>query len=121
MKKLIIIYKRRLQKLRETAALEGRSVDPEILIEIEDIEKKIEKLQEDLKTLESNGRNEESLRFLPTFAADTTAKRRVKIYIEGDISSLSADHQSAAIDSFAGAMGISRQEIEVYCVYAGSK
>lgn len=44
---------RRLQKLKEKRALEGMSVDPKILIEIEDIEALIEKLQIELKTIES--------------------------------------------------------------------
>ncbi len=46
--KLIIIYDRRLQKLKEQQALAGISVDPKILIEIEDIEAKIAELQTEL-------------------------------------------------------------------------
>jgi hypothetical protein len=45
---LIINHQRRLQKLREQQALQGLSVDPKILIEIEDIEKEIEKLEIEL-------------------------------------------------------------------------
>jgi serine/threonine protein kinase len=119
-KKLIVNFERRLQKLREQQALEGRTLDPKILIEIEDIKTAIEELQTDLKALENNGVNEETLRVTSELAEDITHKRRVTIYIKDDISSLSADRQSAAIDSFAGAMGISRQEIEVYRVYPGS-
>jgi hypothetical protein len=44
-KKLISHHSRRLQKLKEQQALEGISVDPKILIEIEDIEAQIDKLQ----------------------------------------------------------------------------
>ena len=43
-KNLVTAYNRRLQKLKERQALEGTSVDPLILIEIEDIEAKIKEL-----------------------------------------------------------------------------
>ena len=41
-KRLIVNHERRLQKLKEQQAIEGRSADPKILIEIEDIEKTID-------------------------------------------------------------------------------
>ncbi|MCB0191464.1 MAG: ATP-binding protein [Anaerolineae bacterium] len=44
-KQLIASHQRRLHKLKELQALAGASVDPRILIEIEDIETKIEELQ----------------------------------------------------------------------------
>jgi len=47
--KLIQIYTRRLQKLQEQQAVHGLSTPPAILIEIEDIEQKIEMLQVDLQ------------------------------------------------------------------------
>ncbi len=50
-KKLISIHNQRLQKLREQRALLGLFVDPQILIEIEGIEAKIEKLQAELRAL----------------------------------------------------------------------
>jgi len=50
--KLIRIHNRRLQKLREKQALSGRSIDPGISIEIEDIESKVKKLATELKNLE---------------------------------------------------------------------
>jgi tetratricopeptide (TPR) repeat protein len=48
-KKLIINHQRRLQLLKEQRALQGTLVDPRILIEIEDIETELEKLQTQLK------------------------------------------------------------------------
>jgi hypothetical protein len=50
-KKLIINHRRRLQKLRERQALEGMSVDPRVLIEIEDIEARLAELQLKLKKI----------------------------------------------------------------------
>jgi len=41
---------RRLQKLKEVRALEGKSVDPRVLIEIEDIQEEIKKLQKEVET-----------------------------------------------------------------------
>lgn len=52
LEKLIKEHNRRLQKLKEQEARYGYSVDPGILLEIEDIEAKLEKLQAELKMLE---------------------------------------------------------------------
>ena len=52
-KKLIENHYRRLQRLREQQALEGISVDPKIVIEIEDIQASIEELQTELKRVEA--------------------------------------------------------------------
>ncbi len=51
-KKLITNHYRRLQKLKEQQALHGTSTDPGILLEIEDIEEKVEKLQTELRELD---------------------------------------------------------------------
>lgn len=48
--KLIVLYNRRLQKLREQEALKGISTPPEILIEIENLEDKLAGLQAELET-----------------------------------------------------------------------
>lgn len=53
LKKMIVNYSRRLEKLREHQALYGLSVDPKIIIEIEDIEAQIKNFQAKLKQLES--------------------------------------------------------------------
>ena len=50
-KKLIIEYSRRLQKLKEKKARLGVSADPSLDIEIEDIEAELEKLQTQLESL----------------------------------------------------------------------
>jgi hypothetical protein len=52
-KKLVHNYSRRLQILKEQQALRGINTPPEIVIEIEDIEAKIEKLQTELVELEN--------------------------------------------------------------------
>jgi hypothetical protein len=51
-KELIITYARRLQKLKEQRAYQGSSADPKILMETEDIEVEIEKLQVHSKNVE---------------------------------------------------------------------
>ncbi len=48
LERLITNYQFRLQKLKEQQALEGLSVDPKILYEIENIEAELKKLQEEL-------------------------------------------------------------------------
>jgi hypothetical protein len=55
-KKLITYHTRRLQKLKEQKALEGRSVDPKILIEIEDIDTEIKNLQIQLEEISRGGK-----------------------------------------------------------------
>jgi 8-oxo-dGTP pyrophosphatase MutT (NUDIX family) len=52
--KLIVRYNRRLQKLKEQQAITGFNVSPQTLMEIEDIELEIEKLQSELVTLEKD-------------------------------------------------------------------
>jgi WD40 repeat protein len=53
LKKLIDHHKRRLQKLKEQQAIKGISTEPEILIEIEDIDAEIEKLRVELRETQS--------------------------------------------------------------------
>lgn len=65
-KTLIIEKRRRLQKLKEQEARYGFSVEPSILLEIEDIEAELEDLQLQLKALEAV---EES----PTLESDSPA------------------------------------------------
>jgi hypothetical protein len=48
--KLIAIHIRRLQKLQEQRAMYGSSVDPRVLLEIEDIEKEIARLRSSFET-----------------------------------------------------------------------
>lgn len=56
-KKLIDINQRRLQKLKEQEAMYGKSVEPSILLEIEDIEDKLKALKSELAILESSSSN----------------------------------------------------------------
>ncbi len=53
-RRIIKNNERRLQVLREQEALDGRSVDPAVLLEIEDIQKNIEDLEAELILLEGN-------------------------------------------------------------------
>jgi hypothetical protein len=55
--RLIYLHNRRLQKLREQVALYGISVDPRILMEIEDIEKQIAQLQHLLDLDQANNQS----------------------------------------------------------------
>ena len=54
LKRLITIQTRRLQKLKEKKARKGVNADPELLIEIEDIEEELEALQAELDQIEAN-------------------------------------------------------------------
>jgi hypothetical protein len=74
-KQLIFNHSRRLQILKEQQALEGQSVDPNILIEIEDIEAKLENLQAALEELAETGEESPappSLRFSDLEEPQTT-------------------------------------------------
>lgn len=51
-KKLIRAHNRRMQVLKEQKAIQGVSVDPKIVIEMEDIEAEVEKLEADLKEID---------------------------------------------------------------------
>jgi len=61
LKKLIEIYNRRLQVLKEKAALYGLETPAHILIEIEDLEAEIEQLQDKLSVSEDNADADKSL------------------------------------------------------------
>jgi hypothetical protein len=61
LQQLIATHKSRLQKLKEQEALYGISVDPRVLIEIERIEEKIAKLQDELSELTSDETSASSL------------------------------------------------------------
>lgn len=56
-KKLLIISQRRLQKLKEQKALKGSDTPPHILIDIEDTEEEVNKLQAELQKPESDDSN----------------------------------------------------------------
>ncbi len=53
-KNLIANHNRRLQKLEEQKAMEGISVDPKVIIEIQDIKEEIEKLQAELRKVRND-------------------------------------------------------------------
>jgi len=53
--RLIVTKQRRLQKRKEQAALYGSTVDPHILIEIEDLESEIEDLCQELAEIDTKG------------------------------------------------------------------
>ena len=55
---LINNYNRRLQKLEEQSALYGLDTSPQILIEIEEIQKKITQLQRNLESSSSDADDE---------------------------------------------------------------
>jgi hypothetical protein len=53
-KRLIVNYQRRLQKLKEAQALQGINTPPDVLIQIEDIEAELEKFQTALTALQDD-------------------------------------------------------------------
>lgn len=110
LKKLIAKNARRLQKLKEQKASLGLETQPHILTEIEDIEAEIEKLQAALKLLGE--------RTIDKNTSDT--ERRLVIYLQGDLSSLTTAQRQAKLNCLAELMKISRQAIVVYSVHEGS-
>ena len=96
--KLIKSYDRRLQKLEQQAAVSGITVDPKVLIEIEDIEEKIKGLQADLDTLEDDGDNDPIV--------------QVQIFVENDFSQLSADKLELFVKTLTDLMQISLENME---------
>ncbi len=94
-KQLIKNYGLRLQKLKELQALEGRSVDPKILLEIDDIEVKIKELR---------------------IKSGVFSKRRVQIFLQGDFNELPTERWAAAIESFAAIMKIPPDKISIHRV-----
>lgn len=74
--KLITISQRRLQILKEQRALKGINTEPHILIEIEDLEAEIAKLQAKLEPPENSSTTEEPQTIPPKLAEDTNPKAR---------------------------------------------
>ena len=77
LKQLIENHERRLKKLKEQEALHGKSVDPHILIEIEDIEKEIRKLQTELDEKYPGSQIVELLDSLDTEPISESAQNRI--------------------------------------------
>jgi SOS regulatory protein LexA len=110
LKNLIVNHNRRLQKLKELQALQGYSVDPAILLEIEDIEAKIVELKRELYELEK-------LSHTPTdFTSynhneniERTHKRSVKIPLLGYIAA------GEPIPVFQDDCGSETDMIEISC------
>jgi hypothetical protein len=75
-KKLIITYNRRLQIRQEQKALEGPFVSPNILLEIEDIEAELKKLQQELADLEIQAASPRSIETSSQILTD--GQRRLK-------------------------------------------
>ena len=104
--KLIINYDRRLQKLKQSKALQGLSTDPKILLEIEDIEAEIKRLQAELEQSEN--------------PVGDTRKRQIEISLEADFSKLSSDVRTTAIRSLARLLNIPEERIRMIEVRKGS-
>lgn len=105
--KLVLNHKRRLQKLKEYRALHGISVDPSILIEIEDIEAKIAELREELEPLKASSQV-------------SSSKAQIEITFAGDFALLKPDARIAAIKALAGILNIPADQIEVLYIQQGS-
>lgn len=102
---LITEHQRRLQKLKEQWARLGVNTPPEILIEIEDIEARIEQLQRELEEVSKK---------------DNILRQRVQIYMQGDFPVFTSERRISTIVALAALMEISPEEIEVYNVSPGS-
>jgi len=76
LQKLITTYSRRLQKLREQAAMFGLSAPPHILLEIEDIAEKLQTLQAELEA-DQSALARQSARGLPVADALTQVQQQL--------------------------------------------
>lgn len=93
-KKLIREKKRRLQKLKEQEALYGTSVDPHILIQIEDLEADIEQLKDELAALEAG--EPQSPATSNASVSTSTSFRQVKARnLEKRLADLIAEYEAA--------------------------
>lgn len=113
-RKLIRTHVRRLQKLEEKKALKGTNAEPELLIEIEDLEAQIKKLQLELGEIIAGI----SLLPLDNTSAETPLQARtqgstqkfdygttiIEIKTEGDPSSLTPTQKSNLLLSLAIAL-----------------
>lgn len=83
LQKLIMNHTRRMHILKEQQALAGRSVEPAVIIEIEDIQQMIENLQAELAEIEPRPAN--SAPFLgQARRADTTDKQPKRVLVPDD-------------------------------------
>ena len=100
LKKLISLKYRRLQKLKEKEALYGLSADPQILLQIEDIEAELEKLQTELTTLEAGATHRPppgAASSSRSTAGPTSSFRQVKIKnLKKRLAKLMADYEAAS-------------------------
>lgn len=101
LKNLINVHSRRLQKLKEQKALYGLSIDPRVLIEIEDVEAEIKKLQTELKEFE----NKETILFQDDFLLNKNG------WIEGKYSTVSADTVTKIISGKLRRSVIARKKV----------
>jgi hypothetical protein len=106
---LISAHKRRLQKLREQQARLGLTTSPAILHEIEETEAAIEKLEQELASLEQ---------YQPE-SKDLQTKQRIQINLTGEFPAISNDRKQAALDAFAAILGVSPNDIVINEVYEG--
>lgn len=104
LKKLITNHRRRLQKLKERQALEGLSVDPTVLIEIEDIEARLLELQRDLTSLERDHHRD-----FPSIKKLLSARQADMLsFIEGFIAEAGV---SPTIEEIRSALNISSKSV----------
>jgi hypothetical protein len=121
---LIANHQRRLQILKEQAALQGLSVDPKIPLEIEDIEEKIGRLQLELEELEVQ--EVKGLGVKDDRVKDDLRKIRIEIQIS-DITEIDADIVAlkfaqalyGADEVVAHALGESQNDIKRLLPHAG--
>lgn len=94
--KLITIHHRRLQKLKERQAMEGVDTDPVVLIQIEDIETELAKLEEKLMIVTGTPREKPGESPSPGKAVPVPSFRQVKINnLEKCLADLIAEYEAA--------------------------
>lgn len=116
LQRLITNHQRRLQKLKETQALQGYNTPPDVLLEIEDIEETIQELQTSLTKVELDLKNNVSL----DSWHQPKPGRSLEILLRIDFQSFPLYSLQDAIEAFAGAMQISPGEIQIDRICFGS-
>ncbi|MBI1876779.1 MAG: hypothetical protein HYR94_00810 [Chloroflexi bacterium] len=93
LKKLVQNHTRRLLKLREQQALLGLDTPPNVLIEMEDIEARLEELQRELEHLPDDHRANKPHRLLANLAQALGIKRMIVEHASGEIEEWVMPHQ----------------------------
>ncbi len=103
--KLILNHGRRLQKLKEQKALYGRSVDPSILIEIEDIELELDRLRHEYTRLSQA----EMVSIQP--------EAEIKLLIAGELPGFNVEKRQETIALLAAQLNVPPNQVSILQAY----